>query len=66
MSRQLVSEVYDRYISLSYNSISKNYVHTHNDSVSSYSIQLLRMGALYLEFADAIREGDGERVFRCW
>ena len=25
-------------ISLSYNSISKNYVHTHNDSVSSYSI----------------------------
>ena len=24
------------------------------------------MGALYLEFADAIREGDGVRVFRCW
>lgn len=37
-----------------------------SDSVSSYAIQLLRIGCLYMEFADAIREGDGVRVARCW
>ena len=29
-------------------------------------IQLLRTGCLYLEFADAIREGNEEHVIRCW
>ncbi len=64
--RNLCLKVYNRYISLSYNSGSKDYVQTDSDCTSSYSIQLLRLGALYMEFADAIREGDGERVFRCW
>jgi len=27
---------------------------------------LLTLGCTYLEFSDAIREGDGERVLRCW
>ena len=31
-----------------------------------YSVQLLHMCCLYMEFADAIREGDGGRVLRCW
>ena len=31
-----------------------------------YSVQLLRMCCLYMEFADAIREGDGGHVLRCW
>lgn len=31
-----------------------------------YSKQLLGLGCFYLEFCDAIREGDGERVLRCW
>ena len=31
-----------------------------------YSRQLLSVGMLYIEYADAIREGDGERVHRCW
>ena len=34
--------------------------------VCEYSVQLLRMCCLYMEFADAIREGDGGRVLRCW
>ena len=37
-----------------------------DDDVSSYAIQLLRIGCLYIEFADAIREGDGQRDIRCW
>ena len=33
-----------------------------DDGVCEYSVQLLRMCCLYMEFADAIREGDGGRV----
>ena len=36
------------------------------DNVHNYSIYLLRLGCLYLEMHDAIREGDGERVMQCW
>ena len=39
---------------------------TESDGVCEYSVQLLRMCCLYMEFADAIREGDGGRVLRCW
>ena len=64
----LCLKVYNRYISLSYSytSESSSYAYNTSDCVSSYAIQLLRIGALYMEFADAIREGDRERVFRCW
>ena len=31
-----------------------------------YSRQLLSVGLLYIEYADAIWEGDGEHVYRCW
>ena len=37
-----------------------------HDGMCEYSVQLLRMCCLYMEFADAIREGDGGRVLRCW
>ena len=63
---KLCAKVYDRYISLSFNSVSKDYAHTQSDAISSYAIQLIRMRALHLEFANANREGDGEWVFRCW
>ena len=36
------------------------------DGVVEYSRELLPMGMLLLEFHDAIREGDGERVFWWW
>ena len=63
---ELCMQVFDKFISLSFGATSSNYTHSANDGVSSYSVQLLRMGCLYLEFADAIREGDGEHVIRCW
>lgn len=65
---ELCMQVFDKFISLSFGtmSTSTSYVHSADDGVSSYSIQLLRIGCLYMEFADAIREGDGERVVRCW
>ena len=59
-------QVFHKFISLRFGSTSSDYVHSTCDGVSSYSIQLLRIGCLYMEFADSIREGDGECVIRCW
>lgn len=39
---------------------------THPDLISAYSRNLLSLGMLFLEFNDGIREGDGERIIRCW
>ena len=61
---ELYTKVYDRFICLSLSSSTK--VPRDGDAVSSYAIELLRIGCLYMDFADAIREGDGERVVRCW
>lgn len=36
------------------------------DGVQMYAHEFLTLGLLYHEFKDAIREGDGERVFLCW
>ena len=36
------------------------------DLVAEYELQLLSVGMFYLEYCDAIRQGDGERVIRCW
>ena len=36
------------------------------DSVQEYAKETRSMGLLLLEFKDGIREGDGNRVLRCW
>ena len=36
------------------------------DMVYDYTTKVLSVGMFYLEFCDAIKEGDGERVLRCW
>lgn len=36
------------------------------DLVTEYEMQLLSIGLFYLEYRDGIKEGDGERVLRCW
>lgn len=37
-----------------------------DDKVFLYSKYLLSLGFFYCEYCDAIREGDGSRVLRCW
>ena len=37
-----------------------------NDHVYNYARVLCHYGALILEFRDAVAEGDGDRVYRCW
>ena len=40
--------------------------HTRNDQVNTYATELLSYYFLYIEFEDAIAEGDGDRLIRCW
>ena len=37
-----------------------------SDRIHGYAKELLTLGLFYLEYSDAIREGDGLRVLRCW
>ena len=37
-----------------------------SDRVKEYTMETLSLGLFLLEFKDAIREGDGTRVLRCW
>lgn len=36
------------------------------DKVYDYTSKMLSLGMFYLEFCDSIKEGDGDRVLRCW
>ena len=36
------------------------------DKISQYGKELLSLGCLYLEYSDAVKEGDGHRVYTCW
>ena len=55
-------KIVDRYIDFSFHKVATPVC----DSVREYSWQLLSIGCFYLEFANAIREGDRLRVLRCW
>ena len=60
----LCGKVYDRFVSFKFNS--PEMTPAESDNVYEYSLQLLRLGCFYFEYADAIKEGDGGHVFRCW
>ena len=36
------------------------------DKIYDYTTKLVSLGLFHMEFCDVIREGDGERVLRCW
>ena len=38
----------------------------HQDHVHEYAKEIMSLGLFYMEYQDAIREGDGDRVFNCW
>ena len=37
-----------------------------DDGFLEYGKEVFSLGILYLEFRDTIKEGDGQRVMRCW
>ena len=36
------------------------------DHKFEYSKEVISLGLFYMEFIDAVREADGERILRCW
>ena len=36
------------------------------DYIRNYASEVITLGLFYKEYNDAIREGDGERILRCW
>ena len=39
---------------------------TQHDHVLEYAREVLTLELLYMEFVDAVREGDGERILQYW
>lgn len=37
-----------------------------HDGVKAYASEVLSLGLILMEFIDGIREGDGNRIIRCW
>ena len=46
--------------------INEKHFYRYTAKVLGYAIELLILGLLYTKFTDAIREGDGLCIQRCW
>ena len=58
----ITTQLVNSYVNMQFNTESPE----SKDMVYAYCNNLLSLGCFYLEFDDAIKEGDGERVLRCW
>ena len=55
-------EVIDEHVNFSFCSE----VNCSTDGVLNYTNEVMSLGIFYLNYKDAVREGDGERVLLCW
>lgn len=62
MITSLCDEVVDKFIEFRFHKQPQQCA----DHVFEYAREIISLGCFYLEFSDAIREGDGKRVLRCW
>ena len=62
---EVSSLIVEQYVDLSTIFHSKHLPAT-TDRINAYACETLSLGLLYIEFKDAIREGDGNRVMRVW
>ena len=58
----ILSKIIEKYVDIRYNTSSTVVA----DEVLMYAKQVFSIGSIFLEYADGIREGDGDRVIRCW
>ena len=58
----LARQVVNKFVTFRYNSLKDRSL---GDKVFQYHTRLLSLGLFYVEYSDAIREGDGNRVVRC-
>ena len=61
----VASQVVQQHVDLSVQ-FSDGKQHKEPDTVYVYACELLSLGLLYFEFKDAVKEGDGDRLFRVW
>ena len=57
-----VSKKIEKYVNFSFYDFPK----PSEDKKRGYAIEILSLGCFYLEYSDAIKEGDGKRILRCW
>lgn len=60
------TSVVDKYIDFTYHQKCANNESGQADKVMKYGKELLKLGCFYLEYDDAVKERDGNRVIRCW
>ncbi len=60
--KAICEKIVDRFIHFQFNKTDTE----STDKVHKYGKQMLSLGCFYLEYSDAIQEGDGDRVVRCW
>ena len=65
VSRAL-SEMLEKIVDLSFCQHTQPAQSVHDDCVQSYACDVITLGLFVMEFNDAIREGDGTRIIRCW
>ncbi len=59
------AKIAEQYINLNFNNTPDNEI-CDSDKIFAHAKCILSLGCFYLEYSDSIREGDGERVLRCW
>ena len=62
--RLSVRDMLDRFVDLTF--CQKSEPCQPSDRVHAYACEVLALGLFLMEFNDAIREGDGNRIIRCW
>lgn len=53
-------------LQLNTNTSDSHTVLSYDDKVLGYAIEILTLGLFYVEYTDAIKKGDGQRVHHCW
>lgn len=61
--RLAIQEVLVKFVDITYPNSSTD---KDDDHVRAYAKEVISLGLLLMEFIDSIREGDGERIIRCW
>ena len=58
--------IVQQFVSFKYNGDSPRNLRPPSDLIRQYAVHILSLGAFYMEYRDAISEGDGDRILRCW
>lgn len=61
---QISHKVVDTYVNFKFDF--KSPPEPSSDGVYAYGVEMLSLGLFYMLFKDAIKEGNGEQVLRCW